>query len=31
MKKYFILLAAVALMAMTACNEKPATDGHDRL
>lgn len=24
MKKYFILLAAVALMAMTACNEKPA-------
>ncbi len=24
MKKYFILFAAVALMAMTACNEKPA-------
>ena len=24
MKKFFILFAAVALMAMTACNEKPA-------
>ena len=24
MKKFFILVAAVALMAMTACNEKPA-------
>ncbi len=24
MKKYFILVAAVAMMAMTACNEKPA-------
>ena len=27
MKKLFILTAAVALMAMTACNEKPAKEG----
>ena len=27
MKKFFILFAAVALMAMTACNEKPAKNG----
>lgn len=30
MKKYFILFAAVAMMAMTACNEKPAkTDANE--
>ena len=31
MKKFFILFAAVALMAMTACNEKPAknNEGND--
>lgn len=29
MKKCLILLAAVALMAMTACNEKPAKDNAD--
>lgn len=29
MKKYFILFAAVALMAMTACNEKPAKNDKD--
>jgi hypothetical protein len=29
MKKLFILTAAVALMAMTACNEKAAKDGGD--
>ena len=27
MKKFFFLFAAVALMAMTACNEKPAKNG----
>ena len=27
MKKYFILFSAVAMMAMTACNEKPAKTG----
>ena len=27
MKKLFILTAAVAMMAMTACNEKPAKEG----
>lgn len=29
MKKFFILFAAVALMAMTACNEKPAKGNKD--
>ena len=29
MKKCFIILATVALMAMTACNEKPAQTGND--
>ena len=30
MKKFFILFAAVAMMAMTACNEKPAkADGNE--
>ena len=30
MKKIMILLAAVALMAMTACNEKPAKDAQTK-
>lgn len=30
MKKSLILFAAVALMAMTACNEKSAKDGNDK-
>ena len=30
MKKFFILLAAVALMAITACNEKPAKSETDQ-
>ena len=30
MKKYFILFAAVAMFAMTACNEKPAKDNADQ-
>lgn len=30
MKKYLILFAAVAMMAMTACNEKAAKDGDDK-
>ena len=30
MKKLFILSAAVALMAMTACNEKPAKEGEQQ-
>lgn len=30
MKKIMILLAAVALMATTACNEKPAKDGQTK-
>lgn len=30
MKKLFILTAAVALMAMTACNEKPAKEGEQQ-
>jgi len=29
MKKFFILIAAVAMMAMTACNEKPAKASDD--
>lgn len=29
MKKIFILFAAVAMMAMTACNEKPAKNGQE--
>jgi len=29
MKKFFILFATVALMTMTACNEKPAKDAND--
>lgn len=29
MKKFFILIAAVAIMAMTACNEKPAKASGD--
>ncbi len=30
MKKLFILTAAVAMMAMTACNEKPAKEGEQQ-
>lgn len=30
MKKFFILFAAVAMIAMTACNQKPAKDNADQ-